>query len=333
MQIEAYLNGIYPRSDLALEAGSKWLKGRETKDNFYKILEKETIEIIELQKSLGFDYIADGQLFWNDFLRPIASALGLHSKNNNADENPVTRQIYTNTFYRKPLISKRINGFEGSIVDRKFINIIPRGKRKVILPSPFAFAYLSDGIHKNSDGTLRKDYFVEVLFDLAKILNQELRNLEKDSNISFVQFNEPCMLYAEETTELWDEIVDSLKIASQNLDIASSLHLYNGDASKFLQELPELPVDRIGMDAYSTNLIKFAGTEFDKFLELGVINSKNSLVENPDALVKYANQIIEKINPAGLALVPNRPLELVPEAIAKQKIKSLAKARELLGAK
>lgn len=329
MRIEAYLNGIYPRSDLALEAGSKWLKGRETKKNFYQILEEETIEIIELQKSLGFDYIVDGQLFWSDFLRPIASALGLHGENSNADENPVTRQIYTNTFYRKPLISKRIANFYGSIVDRKFIGIIPKGKRKVILPSPFALAYLSDGIHKNDNGTIKKDSFVEILLDIAKALNHEAKNLEKTCDVSFVQFNEPCMLYAEETMEIWDEIVDSLRIATQDLDIACSLHLYNGDASKFLLDLPDLPVDRIGIDAYATNLVKFAGTEFDKFLEIGVINSKNSLVESTDALVKYAKQIIEKIAPAGLALVPNRPLELVPEAIAKQKIKRLANAMKI----
>ena len=73
MYVEAYLNGIFPRSDLALESGSRWLKGRETKEDFYSTLEKETREIIELQQNVRLDYVTDGQLFWDDFLRPIGA--------------------------------------------------------------------------------------------------------------------------------------------------------------------------------------------------------------------------------------------------------------------
>ena len=47
-------------------------------------------------------------------------------------------------------------------------------------------------------------------------------------------------------------------------------------------------------------------------------------------LAKYAKQVIDSVNPAGLALIPNRPLELVPQQIAVKKIESLAKARLLV---
>ena len=329
MQIETYINGIFPRSDLALETGSKWLKGRETKENFYKILEKETIEIIELQQNLGLNYVTDGQLFWDDFLRPLTNALGLHRENSNANENSVTRQIYTNTFYRKPIILNRIPNSR-ILLDTKFVNKIPKGKRKVILPSPFALVYLSDGIHRNENGTIKNDIFSELILNAAEILNIEIKRLEKESNISFIQFNEPCMAYAEETKLFWDIIKDSLGIATKEIQAITSLHLYNGDASKFLPELLELPVDRIGVDAYTTNLSKFADASFKKFLEIGVINSKNSLIEKPEIIAKYANQVIDKINPNGLALVPNRPLELVPQQIAIKKLDNLAKAVHLL---
>ena len=330
MRVEAYLNGIFPRSDLALEFGSSWLKGRETKEGFYSILEKETREIIELQQNVGLDYVTDGQLFWNDFLRPIASALGLHRENSNSDENPVTRQIYTNTFYRKPIILNRISNFDKELVDTKFINTMNEGKRKAILPSPFALVYLSDGIHRDENGAIKKDIFAEVLFDIAKTLNKEARRLKENNNVSFVQFNDPCMAYAEETKSFWNFINESLSIATKNLQLITSLHVYNGDASKFLPELFDLQVDRIGFDAYATNLRKFESATFKKFLEIGVVNSKNSLIEKPEAIVRYAKQVIEKINPDGLALVPNRPLELVPQQIAVKKIENLAKAAKLL---
>ena len=334
MGVEAYLNGIFPRSDLALEAGSSWLKGRETKENFYRILEKETKEIIELQQDLGFNYIIDGQLFWDDFLRPIASALGLNREKSNADENPVTRQIYTNTFYRKPFISGRLNdfnkGINKEIEPARLINTIQKGKRKAILPSPFALVYLSDGIHWNEKGMLEEDIFVELLFDAAKILNQEAKRLEKDFDVSFVQFNDPCMAYAEESKFFWDDIARALQIAINSRNVITSLHLYNGDASKFLPDLPELPVDRIGIDPYTTNLRNFVDIGFKKFLEIGVINSKNSLIENPETIAKYAQQAMEKIAPEGLALAPNRPLELVPREIAIKKMESLAKAVQIL---
>ena len=333
MNAEAYINGIFPRSNLALEAGSRWLKGRETKENFENLLEKETIELIELQQSLGFNYATDAQLFWRDFLRPIANASSLHAKNSSADENPVTRQIYTNTFYRKPLILNRINEFNKDIIDTKFIKIIQKGKRKVILPSPFALVYLSDGIHRDENGMINRDVFAGLLFDIAKILNNEAKKLEKDDGISFVQFNEPCMAYADETKPFWSIIDESLNIATKELKIITSLHLYNGDVSKFLPDLLNLPVDRIGIDPYTTNLKKFSEVDFNKFLELGIVNSKNSLVEEFEIIVKYAKQVIEKINPNGLALVPNRPLELVPQHIAIKKIESLAKAVKLINKK
>ncbi|MBI2654088.1 hypothetical protein HYX02_04720 [Candidatus Woesearchaeota archaeon] len=327
MNVEAYLNGIFPRSDFALESGSSWLKGRVTKDDYYKILEKETIELIELQHNLGLDYVTDGQLFWDDFLRQIAIALELHRENSNANENPVTRQIYTNTFYRKPIILNKIgNGKE--IIDTEFINKTQEGKRKIILPSPFALAYLSDGIHRNEDGTIKNDIFAEVLLNIAKILNNEIHRLEKESKISFVQFNEPCIAYADEAKSFWSIINESLRIATKDVKAITSLHLYNGDVSKFLPELLELPVNRIGFDAYATNIRKFADSK--KFLEIGIINSKNSLIEKPEAIVKYARQIQDTINPEGLALVPNRPLELVPQQIAIKKIENLAKAAHLL---
>ena len=295
MNVEAYLNGIFPRSDLALESGSAWLKGRVSKENYEKILEKETIEIIELQQELGFAYITDGQLFWDDFIRPIAVALGLHRKNSNANENPVTRQIYTNTFYRKPIIMNRIKNSNKEFIDTKFINIIPKDKRKVILPSPFALVYLSDGIYRNENGKIKNDSFTDILFDIAKILNYEVKRLEKESNVSFVQFNEPCMAYAEETKSFWNIITKSLRIAAKDLQVITSLYLYNGDASKLLPELLNLPVNRIGIDAYTTNLRKFSGTNSKKFLEIGIINSKNSLIEKPKIIVKYADQIIERM--------------------------------------
>ena len=330
MEVEAYLNGILPRSDLALDIGSAWLKGRETLESYHKVLEKETKEFIELQKNLDLNYIFDGQLFWDDFLRPIASALQLHAEGSNANENAVTRQIYTNTFYRKPLILEKLKNANNPLNDDRFLGLMPIGKRKAILPSPFALAYLSSGIHKNEDGTIKNDAFIEVLFDIAKVLNNEAKRLEMEKSVSFVQFNEPCMCYAEETKVFFHNIAKSLQIATENIKAITSLHLYNGDASKFLPDIAEYPVDRTGADAYSTDLNKFSSVKFDKFLELGVVNSKNSLIEEPESLAKYAKQAIEKIAPQGLALVPNRPLELVPQEIAKKKIESLAKAKELL---
>mgnify|MGYP001614889633 CR=1 FL=1 len=329
MQVEAYLNGIFPRSDYALDVGSSWLKGRETKENFHRVLEKETEELIQLQQNLEFNYAVDGQLFWGDFLRPIAHALHLHRKSSNADENPVTRQIYTNTFYRKPIILGRIPN-SGILLDTKFVNRIPEEKRKVILPSPFALVYLSDGIHWNENGVIKNKIFSELLLNVAEILNNEAKRLEKESNVSFIQFNESCMAYAEEIKSFWDAIKESLSIATKDIQTITSLHLYNGDVSKFLPELLELPIDRIGVDAYNTNFHKFTDTSFKKFLEIGIINSKNSLIEKPEIIAKYANQVIDKINPNGLALVPNRPLELVPQQIAIKKVENLAKAVHLL---
>ena len=69
MQIEAYLNGIFPRSDYALDFGSSWLKGRETKERFYKVLEKETEELIQLQENHLYQKLAHKQYYFLSYLK------------------------------------------------------------------------------------------------------------------------------------------------------------------------------------------------------------------------------------------------------------------------
>jgi methionine synthase II (cobalamin-independent) len=291
-------------------------------------LDEETKELIKLQQDVGLTYIVDGQLFWQDFLRPIAQTLNLHREGSSADENPIVRQVYTNTFYRRPLIQSKILNSNKKLIDSKYLSLIQDGKRKIILPSPFALVYLSDGIHRYSDGRIKREVFKELVLEVAEVLNHEVRRLEENGFVSFVQFNDPCVAYAEESEVLWDSIIESLSIVTKNISCITSLHTYNGDISKFLPELKKLPVQRLGIDVYTTKIKNFSG--FNKILEIGIVNANNTLVETPELLVQYTKQIIENIRPKGLALVPNRPLELIPQPVAINKIKSLAKAANLL---
>ena len=107
-----------------------------------------------------------------------------------------------------------------------------------------------------------------------------------------------------------------------------ALQLPFGDAGDVLGELVELDVEAIGVDFYATDL-EALPRPFPKTLLAGVMDARNSLLEEPEEVARFGRELLEELE-GGLHLVPNGDLQFVPEKIARQKILRLGEAARVL---
>ena len=151
--------------------------------------ESDATELVELQLSSGLTRISDGQLLWQDLLRPFSESLvGLKI---GAD---LSRWYDTNTFYKKPSIVKRLavpqeRSFIMNYVIKRALDLVRangREKRKLVLPGPYTLASLaSDGQHTSR---------VELVGEFSRILRTVVRELAA-LGFGSIQFNEPSLVY------------------------------------------------------------------------------------------------------------------------------------------
>ena len=90
-----------------------------------------------------------------------------------------------------------------------------------------------------------------------------------------------------------------------------------GDARKLLEQgLADLPVHAIGIDFYAT-----AATDipegFDKVLLAGVLDARNSVLEEPREIAAFVERLHER-GVKEIALVPNGDLQYVSEQVARE---------------
>jgi 5-methyltetrahydropteroyltriglutamate--homocysteine methyltransferase len=119
---------------------------------------------------------------------------------------------------------------------------------------------------------------------------------------------------------------DALDALQSPLPVA--LQLPFGDSGDVLGELVELDVEAIGVDLYATDL-EALPRPFPKTLLAGVVDARNSLVEEPGDLAEFGRQLLEKLE-GELHFVPNGDLQFVPEKIARQKVLRLGEAARIL---
>jgi hypothetical protein len=120
---------------------------------------------------------------------------------------------------------------------------------------------------------------------------------------------------------------EALEALASPLPLA--LQLPFGDAGTLLRELIELPIDAIGVDFYATSAAELP-RPFPKTLLAGVIDARNSLLEDPRELAEFGWNLLGDIEGPGLHLVPNGDLQFVPEKIAREKVLRLGAASRIL---
>src|ERR671936_2970483 len=292
MQLEAFAPGIYPRSEVLVQATRDLDRGRTTQEAVEEQVERDLAELVSVQQAAGLDLLADGMLRWQDHFRPLLEAAeGLET-------GALTRFLDTNTFYRAPKATSAAPSLSRPLGDR-YVAPLP-GPRLVTLPSPYALA----------KGTGMP----------AKVLAEGvLRRALEGLDAELVVLAEP--FFARDEGASTSDLEDPLQVLAGGPKLA--LWLTFGDARRALEQgAADLPVEALGIDFYATHASDLP-EGFDKLLLAGVLDARSSALEDPQEIAEF----VERLGVARVPLVPDGDLQYVSEPIARQKLARLGAAR------
>src|SRR5436189_144199 len=252
MPTSAELGGIYPRSEQLIELTRSYDRGKTERASVEKQIEKDTIELVELQDESGFENFTDGAFSWQDQLRPIVESLDCVTTGTR-----YSRWFDTNTFYKKPTVSGKIGLAPFDL--KKFIHadLLPISKPwKVSLVGPYTFSELAENLHYKTQS--------ELVSDLAHAEHEIIRRLKAD-----------------------------------------------------------------GVSQFQTDHTR-SKVETKKTLALGIVDSRESNVEDPKWIAETATRVSKHIFSDNIVLVPNSDLKFVPRKVADAKSRALAEATRLV---
>ena len=318
---EVYLSGLHPRSEALIALTRAFDRGQAEWDAVQDRFKLDTTQLLDLQNSLGFRYLSDGALAWQDPLRPLTrSLIGVTCGAR------YSRWFDTNTFYQKPVITREVGLGQFDIDIFVQTNISPAIRNwKVSIPGPYSFSELSENeFYEDRDELLRQ---------VAQAERQVIDKLV-EAGVSLVQLSEPCLVYRPYRERLFwpaelDSAMEAIKIAAGGSPSKVIVHTFFGDPAPVLSELLELPVAGVGIDLYETDLSTIHGKAPRKMV-LGIVDARESHVEDPSWIARIAKQAKGSVEAKEFVLAPNTDLRHVPRDIADQKALSLAKASRLL---
>jgi 5-methyltetrahydropteroyltriglutamate--homocysteine methyltransferase len=293
--MRAFVPGIYPRSEALVQTTRDLDRGRTTPDAVQEQVAKDSAELLRVQEEAGLDLLADGMLTWQDLFRPLVEvSAGLTAR-------PLVRFLDTNTFYRAVLVDA-----EPRLQRPLPAPELPSGRWLATLPSPYAFSRAAD-----------LEVSAEAL--AANVLAPQIEAYAK-AGAALIVLAEPFL--TREPSGL-PALVAALAQLPRPVPLA--LHLPFGDAAPLLSELAEAGVAGIGVDFYAT-AADAVPEGLEPTLLAGVVDSRNSRLEDATELAEFAEHLRDRV--AGeVVLVPNGDLQFVSEAIARQKVLALGRAR------
>jgi len=321
--IGCYITGILPRPKELVEVTRAYDRKRVGEGELEKAFEDATLKVVNAQLSAGFSYITDGMLKWQDLLRPFTENL------NGVKMGSLARWFNNNLFYRKPVIVNDIWREKSVVEEIAYIKCLPSNfPWKTVLPAPYTIAHLSENyFYKNK---------TELMFKCAQILREEIKDLAK-LGFKYVQLSDPALVYKPTAVSISrDElnvISEALGVAVEGVPIKTCLQTFFGDFSQILPEALDFPVDHLGIDLYETNFEKLKEYSFEKGVALGLVDSRSSLVEKVDELVRVAKEIIGSIYSSNLReifICPNCDLEFLPLERAEEKMKATSSVAMIL---
>jgi 5-methyltetrahydropteroyltriglutamate--homocysteine methyltransferase len=311
----AHLVGIFPRSEELIAATRAFERGRLDRAALDRAVEEDTRRLVALQVENGLDYVTDGLLRWQDLLRPLSDEIpGLHA-------GPVTRWFDNNSFYRRPVIERRLEPVGGAALRWTVQRALEGRPWKAILPSPWAFVALAeDRAYGDEEALLR---------DVAEVLRAEASSLVA-AGCRYLQFSDP-VLVARPRDGAVPRARQALARVVEGLSVRTALYTFFGDAAPFVPALLDFPVDEIGFDLYATEVDLLEGRARGKVLLVGALDGRNSLLEDAEATAGAVRRVAERLDADGVAVVPSCDLEFLPWEVAVAKVRRLADVKRLVG--
>ena len=277
-------------------------------DELNEVLEGESKEIIKLQLDLNYRYVIDGMLKWHDLLRPLAEKL------EGIKIDGLSRWFDNNLFYKRPVIVGEVKRSDHILKEYIYVDDIPDGRFKLVLPDPFTFTSLSE---------LRGRRFDDVLFEISRALNEEIKGIEMKIGLGQVQLSAPSLVWRKLDEDSLEMAKDAIDECVKGILAEKMIHLPFGDALNSFPQILDTKVNAIGFDMTSTKLRDLREYRIDKGVGLGFVDGRNSLIEDVEFVRRKVEAYLEANEPKVVYITPSCDLEYLPRNVADEKVKLL----------
>jgi 5-methyltetrahydropteroyltriglutamate--homocysteine methyltransferase len=313
MKIETSVAGVLPRPQELISKTRLFDRGKITEQELETEFKEHTKTIINDQLSVSLSQINGGMLKRQDLLRPFSSNLV------GCEVGPMVRWFNNNTFYKTPIVNNKIEWEISVTLEEIYLDLLPKADWKAVLPAPYTLATLSHDNYYKSELLL--------MFDFADVINLEAKFLEK-CGFKHIQFSDPALVYDTTKPKNLACASKALEIATNGLKSKTTLQTYFGDGTPVLKEAEIWDVNNIGIDLYETDL-KSMKIDHDKGLVLGIIDARNSVIEDVKSLTSIVKKIQTKNNPKEISLSTNCDMDFLTydKAIGKMDVLTQVSAK------
>ncbi|HKT13562.1 MAG TPA: hypothetical protein VJW77_17230 [Terriglobia bacterium] len=272
---------------------------------------------LEEQHASGLDIFTDGLVRWNDPASHLAGKL------QGVRINGLLRFFDTNFYFRQPVICGKVERL-GPLVVNEFDWAAKQSTRPVkpVVTGPCTLGHLSIC----AAGSVTRG---DLIMAFAEALATEVAELAA-AGARLIQVDEPALLKRPADMALAREALTL--IASRKGEAELALATYFGDAAPVYSELQALPVDTLVLDfTYSAELPSLIQNEGStKRLALGVLDGRNTKIEDESATVRLIEPMLAKVNLARSYLTTSCSLEYLPRDRAQAKLERLTSLKKSL---
>jgi len=323
MEIIATSAGSYPRIGTTPDKQrlrneyARLEKGEISEADFAKVQDEVTKEVIEEQRRAGVELVTDGQIRWYDQISHFVRKLS------GCEINGLLRLFNTNFYFRQPIVTSKVRWTEPIVAGEfTFAKKISKVPIKPVVTGPYTLAKHSINKHYHD--------FPSLVADFALAISQEVKELTK-AGAKIIQLDEPAILKNPQDFELLESAVEKINKNRGRAQLA--LYTYFGDAADLYDKLQSLPIDVLGLDfTYGPRLPKIiTDSGAEKELALGLIDGRNTRLEDEKEVAKVATRIIKAVKAERAYINPSCGLdEYLPREVAFEKLKKVAASAKLI---
>ena len=276
-------------------------------------------EILHEQEQAGIDIATDGQVRWYDPISHFMAYL------DGVRINGLLRYFDTNFYFRQPVITAALRRLHpilcGDFIMARHASRLPV---KPVLPGPYTLARLC------VIESCPYASFTALAEALSEIVAAEVSDLVRQG-APIVQVEEPAILSHPTDIRLLRRLLEPVWDARGSAELVVAT--YFGDAEPLYAQLNSLPADILALDlTYSPRLAELiAATGASKVLALGLVDGRNTRLEDPHAIARRVETILKRYVLDTVHLLPSCGLEHLPRDRARTKLELLARTRQLLG--
>ncbi|MCS7106591.1 MAG: methionine synthase [Acidilobaceae archaeon] len=310
--------GSYPKFSAAQEAIRRRKAGEVSEEEFRELVKPAIREAVEDHLWAGVDIISDGEQAREDMVVYFAERMRGYAVGDWV-------RIFDNEYFRKPIISSRLEWVAPMTVDHwRFASSISQGRPvKGILTGPYTMMEWSFDLHYKD----RR----ELILDLAKAIRREVEELVR-AGAQYIQVDEPAL-----STRPWREDAELLKealdIIFRGIGAKRIVHICYGKLEKILPYILDYPVDQFDLEMVNSDFrllpyLKEYG--YNKELAFGAVDVHKLQVESVEEVEAAIDRVMraDVVGPEKAYVKPDCGMKRLPREIAREKMKNMVLAAQ-----